>query len=244
MLVKDLNALQVFMVLMKTHSTQETANQIGRSQSFVSKVLQQLREDLDDPLFTRNANGLTPTAYSLEIYPKISAALEQMKFALEPEVFQPSQLQSITIHIVEPLLHIIGKAIVLAIREETDAKLVIHTWNKHSESMILQEEVDLGVHVLNEKPQTLYQKPIYGLSVKVKGNLQGEFVKYSVPGANDYNEIYKDVLPGVEATIAVDSSRLPRTINGRCLHSRCPTRIRRHQPTSGGSHRFYHPKIS
>ncbi len=56
---------------------------------------------LGDPLFLRDSTGLTPTTYAVSIEPKISAALGQLNQALEPEKFDPRQLETVTLHIAE-----------------------------------------------------------------------------------------------------------------------------------------------
>lgn len=76
--MNNLNNLHVFLLLMQTRSTQRCAAKLGRSQSYVSKVLAQLREELADPLFLRESTGLVPTDYANAIEPKIRIALEQI----------------------------------------------------------------------------------------------------------------------------------------------------------------------
>ncbi|WP_019615415.1 helix-turn-helix domain-containing protein [Psychromonas ossibalaenae] len=69
--MKDLNALRVFATLYQCGSTSKAARKLGRSQSYVSKVPAQLREELNDPLFVRTSIKLTPTSYADEIAPKL-----------------------------------------------------------------------------------------------------------------------------------------------------------------------------
>ncbi|MFA0560297.1 LysR family transcriptional regulator [Vibrio breoganii] len=208
MRITDLNSLNVFLNLMQTHSTQRTAKKLGRSQSYISKVLAQLREELDDPLFTRSAEGLSPTSYALCIQPKIQNAIEQISHSLEPEEFSPVNVDRITIHILEPLLIRFGNSIINKIREETEAIIEMRNWTKLSENMILDEEVDLGFHILSDKPQTLFQKKMYEGSGVIMGNTEGEFVKYIASGVNDYENRFQRALPDVEATIFVDNYML------------------------------------
>ncbi|GEA59265.1 LysR family transcriptional regulator [Vibrio comitans] len=208
MRITDLNSLNVFLNLMQTHSTQRTAKKLGRSQSYISKVLAQLREELDDPLFTRSAEGLSPTSYALSIQPKLQNAIEQISHSLEPEEFSSKNVDRITIHILEPLLIRFGSPIISKIREETDAIIEIRNWTKISESMILDEEVDLGFHILSDKPQTLFQKKLYEGSGLIMGNKEGEFAKYIASGVNDYENRFQRALPDLEPTIFVDNSML------------------------------------
>ncbi len=216
-LMKDLNALQVFLVLMQTHSTQRTAAKIGRSQSYVSKVLAQLRDELEDPLFIRSAEGLSPTSYALGIEPKLRNAFEQVNQALSPEEFTPYQVDKITLHIIEPYIAAIGKPIIQAIRKESDAIIEIKTWGKLSSAMIDNGEVDIGLHILGDKPQTLYQKRVHGGAAFFDGNRNGEYVKYVISEVNDYRSHYKVIDPSIEATLIVDNYELMKSLLDDCF---------------------------
>ncbi|WP_291616740.1 LysR family transcriptional regulator [Colwellia sp.] len=64
----DLNSLSVFITLYHAGSTQKAALKLNRSQSYVSKVLAKLTEDLGEPLFVRTSAGLEPTSYANNNY--------------------------------------------------------------------------------------------------------------------------------------------------------------------------------
>lgn len=213
----DLNALHVFLSLMQTHSTQRAAQKLGRSQSYVSKVLAQLRDDLGDPLFVRDGSGLVPTDYALSIEPKVKSALEQLDLALAPEEFDPKKLDKVTLHIVEPYLVEIGKDLIKAIRSETDALIELRQWSEHSESLILQDQVDLGLHVLTDKPQSFYQKKIHSGGGYFEGNQAGEYVKFLISGINEHSDLYKQLKPDLEAGIIVDSVHLINQLMDECF---------------------------
>gem|GEM_PF-1898122 len=203
--MNDLNALHVFLALMQTHSTQRAAQKLGRSQSYVSKVLAQLRDDLADPLFVRSSEGLSPTTYALSIEPKVRAALTQLDLALEPECFDPSKIDKVTLHIVEPYLVQIGHDIIKAIRRQSQAVIELRSWVEHSEQQILNEQVDIGLHVMNDKPQTFYQQRVHSGSGYFEGNLQGEYIKFIVSGVNEHTDHYKKLDPSITTGIIVDN---------------------------------------
>jgi len=215
--MNDLNALHVFLVLMQTRNTQRAAVKLGRSQSYVSKVLAQLREDLKDALFIRDATGLVATDYASAIEPKVRAALEQLDLALEPDVFDPSSLSRVTLHIVEPYLVEIGKDLIKAIRSQTDAVIELRQWSEHSERLILEEQVDLGLHTLNDKPQSFYQKKIHSGAGVFEGNLSGEYVKFIISGINEHQDHFKALDPNLEAGIVVDSVHLINQLMDDCF---------------------------
>lgn len=204
----DLNALNVFLTLMQYHSTQRAAQKLGRSQSYVSKVLAQLRESLDDPLFTRSGEGLTPTSYAISIEPKLRTAFEEVNKALEPSEFSPAKLERITIHMVEPYLIQCGKQLIDEIRKETDALIELRAWNKLSENLIAESDVDIGLHTLSDKPQTLYQRRIHTGSAYFEGNESGEYIKMVVPGLNEQTNYYQAVRPDIDAKVIIDNQQL------------------------------------
>ncbi|WP_394129951.1 LysR family transcriptional regulator [Shewanella maritima] len=205
----DLNALQVFVVLYQTSSTQKAALKLGRSQSYVSKVLANLREDLDDPLFVRTSSGLHPTSYANRIAPKIQNTIEQLSIALEPEIFDPDRLQKISIHIAEPLLVTLGKQLINAIRAETSAIIDIRRWGRESRNMLIDGSVDVGIHIIKDRPQQFYQSKVGHLYVKQTGNPEGEFFKLIVDDFNEHIHLYKNYgLDLEDPTIIIDNYAL------------------------------------
>ncbi|MGF1721985.1 LysR family transcriptional regulator [Vibrio kyushuensis] len=215
--MNDLNALHVFLALMHTRSTQRAATKLGRSQSYVSKVLAQLREDLGDPLFLRNSMGLVPTSYAESIEPKVRNALEQLTIALEPERFDPMSLDKVTIHIVSPYLANIGKDLIVALRKETKALIELREWTNGSEPLILAEEVDIGLHAINDKPQTFYQKRVHSGAGYFAGNKEGEYIKFLVPGINESADHFRTLDPNIEVGIIVDNQVVMNDMMDSCF---------------------------
>ncbi|MBW3696020.1 LysR family transcriptional regulator [Vibrio sp. T187] len=215
--MNDLNALHVFLALMQTRSTQRAAVKIGRSQSYVSKVLAQLREELNDPLFLREASGLAPSDYAQSIEPKVRAALAQLDLALEPENFDPMSLDKVTLHIVEPYLVQFGREIIRTIRAETNAVIELRQWGEHSESLIQSEDVDVGLHIINDKPQSFYQRRIHSGAGYFEGNRDGEYVKFIISGVNEHADHFKALDPDVEVGVIVDSHHLMNQLMDDCF---------------------------
>ncbi|GMQ48860.1 LysR family transcriptional regulator [Vibrio sp. 10N] len=221
--MNDLNALRVFLAIMETGSTSKAGLTLGRSQSYVSKILAQLRDELDDPLFIRNAQGLTPTSYANAIEPKIKHALNQINEALTPDQFSPAAMDKITLHLIEPYLISCGKEIIQTIRQHTNAPIEIRQWTKLSESLLLTEEVDLAVHALTDKPQSIYQKYIHTGTGVLFGNKNGEYVKYLVADLNEHINLYKLLKSDAEATIFVDNHALMTQLLDECYTIRYQT---------------------
>lgn len=214
--MNDLNALRVFLTLMETGSTLKAGVALGRSQSYISKVLAQLRDELDDPLFVRDANGLTPTSYAIELEPKLKHAIDQITEVLKPDLFHPASLDKITIHIIEPYLISCGKEIIQTVRKHTSAPIELRQWSKISESLILTEQVDVAVHALTDKPQSIYQKYVHTGTGELYGNKDGEYVKYLVADLNENLNLYKMLKSDAEATIFVDNHALMTQLLDDC----------------------------
>lgn len=201
----NLNALTVFLTLYHSGSTQKAALKLARSQSYVSKVLAHLREDLDDPLFIRTSSGLEPTSYAKVIAPKIKEAMEMMRFAIEPESFNPLDIDKITIHLAAPFIVPVGKQLIKTIRSHTPAVIELREWTPHSEALLIEEQVDLGVHALQERPQSIYQRKIMSVSGQYIGNRKGEFVKTIVDNYNENKSIYQQMDTNIKPGIVIDN---------------------------------------
>lgn len=202
--MKDLNALHVFIALYQTGSTQRAATRLGRSQSYVSKVLAQLREELGDPLFVRTSINMSPTSYANEIAPKLQQALTLVSQSLEPEAFDPMQLDKVAIHMIEPYIVAVGKKVIDCIRKESNAEIVLKCWSQYSEGLIEDGSVDIGFHLLKDRSQIFQQDPLVGITGKLVGKKNAELVKYVSPGINEHIDYFKQIDKNAHATIFVD----------------------------------------
>ncbi len=93
----DLNLLRLMLVLLEEGSVSGAAQRLHLSQSAVSKQLSKLREQLgkplDDPLFVRAGQGLTPTPKALTLEPKLRQWLRLSCELLIPVGFDPNNDQ-------------------------------------------------------------------------------------------------------------------------------------------------------
>ncbi|WP_019028133.1 LysR family transcriptional regulator [Colwellia piezophila] len=204
----DLNSLTVFIVLFQAGSTKKAALKLNRSQSYVSKVLSKLRDDLGDPLFIRTATGFVPTSYASNIAPKVKEALALMHTAFDPEVFNPLALDKVIIHLAAPFIIPIGKKLITTIRQQTPAVIELRQWNLQTEALIIEEQVDIGVHALKDRPQSLYQKKIMSVSGQFIGNRQGEFVKTIFDNYNEHRGLYLQIEAELKPGIIIDNQYL------------------------------------
>src|SRR5689334_13833472 len=89
----NLNLLVAFDALLSEHSVTRAAQRIGITQSAMSSALGQLRGLFDDPLFTRGAHGVTPTARALELALPVQRGLALLASALTPALFEPKRAE-------------------------------------------------------------------------------------------------------------------------------------------------------
>ena len=86
----DLNLLRVFDALAEERSVTRAGERLGLTQSAVSHALNRLRYALEDELFLRGPDGMTPTPRAVEIWPDLRRGLAQLQHALAPTEFDPA----------------------------------------------------------------------------------------------------------------------------------------------------------
>lgn len=87
----DLNLLLVFDAVMRERNVTRAGTRVGMSQPAVSAALSRLRHHLRDELFVRVPAGVRPTPRALELATPIRHALEELRQALDPTVFNPAE---------------------------------------------------------------------------------------------------------------------------------------------------------
>ncbi|MDB5405910.1 MAG: LysR family transcriptional regulator [Rhodospirillales bacterium] len=87
----DLNLLRVFDAVMQERSVRGASRRIGLSQSAVSHALNRLRHALQDELFVRAGNRISPTHRAVEIASDIHDTLVRLRVLLDPPAFDPTE---------------------------------------------------------------------------------------------------------------------------------------------------------
>ena len=90
----DLNLLKVFEALMTEGSVTRAASALTMTQPAVSNALARLRNALGDPLFVRSGTGIRPTQRAVVLWEPIGEALENVRSALDGQVFDPGRAQT------------------------------------------------------------------------------------------------------------------------------------------------------
>jgi DNA-binding transcriptional LysR family regulator len=78
----DLNLLTLFEVVYSTGNVGRAARHLGLTQSAASNGLGRLRKLIDDPLFSRSANGVAPTARAQQLIGPVREALKLISTGL------------------------------------------------------------------------------------------------------------------------------------------------------------------
>src|SRR6186713_230937 len=88
----DLNLLRVFDAIFQARSVTVAASNLHLTQPAVSKQLNRLREVLEDPLFVRTNDGMSPTPRAEAIAVPIRQALSELRNTVEQQLgFNPSK---------------------------------------------------------------------------------------------------------------------------------------------------------
>lgn len=87
----DLNLFRVFAVIYQERNLTRAAERLCISQSAVSHALARMRQQLDDPLFVREAQGVLPTSLASRIWPDVKDGLRFFQRAAKrSENFDPT----------------------------------------------------------------------------------------------------------------------------------------------------------
>ncbi len=82
--------LRVFDALFEERSVTRAGSRLHVTQSAVSHALARLRDILDDELFIKSPDGMTPTVKARAVGPRLRAGLLQLQAALTVDAFNPA----------------------------------------------------------------------------------------------------------------------------------------------------------
>lgn len=87
----DLQLLRVLCAIVETRNVSRAGELLAISQPAASYSLGRLREKLNDPLFVKTADGMSPTPRTLTIYREVRRSLDLLDSALSPLGFDPEK---------------------------------------------------------------------------------------------------------------------------------------------------------
>lgn len=144
----DLNLLRVFDAVMSERSLTRAAQVLAITQPAASQALKRLHGALGEPLFIRNAFGMTPTPKAEALWPQVRNALAELQLALAPDSFDPqTQAVSFRLAMTDATAVLLAPALVAeSERERALCKLRFHPLTTSDPRRLLQQgEVDLAV---------------------------------------------------------------------------------------------------
>jgi len=169
----DLNLLVAFQALFEERSVSAAARRIGVGQSGMSAALGRLRTLLSDELFVRASGEMRPTAKALELAPTLTAALAQIRRALEAGVeFDPATAtRCFTIGSTDYTSVVLLPPLLIHTRSTApgvDLRLIGYEKGTVSE-MLDRGEVDVAVGVFPDPPDravvtALFQERFVGVA--------------------------------------------------------------------------------
>ncbi|OCH12047.1 MULTISPECIES: LysR family transcriptional regulator [unclassified Aliivibrio] len=143
----DLNLLLTLHLLLEEKSVTRASQRLCLSQSAVSKNLAKLRDQFNDPLFTRTAYGLQPTAKARNLQAQLHTLLSHLETITEASSFEPRHSHyRFRLGLVEstyPLLlphfmsYILNKA--------PNVMLDTHPWDMTTLKKLQSGEMDIGI---------------------------------------------------------------------------------------------------
>jgi DNA-binding transcriptional LysR family regulator len=143
----DLNLLVILQVLLEENSVTRSASRLNVSPSALSKSLTRLRNSLEDPLFTRTAHGLKPTAHALQLKEKLPQLLQSLhQLTLAPSFDPINSDRHFSISMVESayatlLPYYIGPLL----KQAPNVRLNAFGWMKNSMQDLQKGTVDFGI---------------------------------------------------------------------------------------------------
>ena len=129
----DLNLLVSLQALLEEKSVTRAAERLFITQPAMSRVLQRLRDQLEDPLFTRTGNELVPTPRARELQLRLPQLLDNIIEIVSEGEFDPATYvgeitiavpEFVAISLISELMHVFTErapGLILSISSETDS---------------------------------------------------------------------------------------------------------------------------
>ena len=129
----DLNLLVSLQALLEEKSVTRAAQRLYITQPAMSRVLQRLRQQLDDPLFTRSGNELVPTPRAQDLQRRLPNMLENILEMVARGEFDPASYEGeisiavpefFAISLISQLTRMLSErapGVVLSISSDTDS---------------------------------------------------------------------------------------------------------------------------
>ncbi|MBD0787336.1 LysR family transcriptional regulator [Vibrio sp. Y2-5] len=207
----DYNLLQTFVLLYKHKNLKLAGRALGVTESAVSKQLSKLREQLDDPLFVRDNQGLEPTAFTEEVVPNIIDGINTIQSALAKNTIDSENYDGDISIAIMPVMHMqFGSDLLMGLKATfPNASISLLTYDNNTTQDIINGNIDLGVNYFNPTlSKSMYQGRIkllrHGVILPSRlANLSDEeilnlpFVGMAARGRHDIKAILQEITAAV-----------------------------------------------
>ena len=166
----DLNLLVVFDAVYSHGNISKAAERLEMSQPTVSHALGRLRKQLDDPLFVRAGNGVSPTPRAEIISVPIKNAIANLRHGLtQQETFDPAQSdRTFKIMVADPMEPVVVPPLIRSIQNKGQVKLeLIGLATTTIEEALLSGSVDAVVFLQPTRESELTWEPLCPLDLVV-----------------------------------------------------------------------------
>ncbi|RDL44124.1 LysR family transcriptional regulator [Marinomonas piezotolerans] len=155
----DIKLLVSFQVILEECSVSRAAERLGVTQPALSKSLQRLRDLFNDPLFTRQAYGLSPTSRAYELSELIAPILGSMSNLLQPTQFDQATLKRrFNIKADEEMLLTFNEPMLAMLHYQApNIRLMTSNWTQDGFDDLMNG-VDLGILNASSTPNNIRSK--------------------------------------------------------------------------------------
>jgi DNA-binding transcriptional LysR family regulator len=146
----DATLLLVFQTAMETRKLGEVAMRLGLTPSAISHALTRLRDIFEDPLFTRQHDGVTPTRRAMELQPNIVIALTALRNSLTVAPFNPATIErTFKIAALDYAIVVIGPGLIRAITQLAPGVRLSFVTLGRAESLeaVMRGQLDMSIGV-------------------------------------------------------------------------------------------------
>lgn len=150
--------LLAFDALMAERNVTRAAQRVGLTQQGLSGQIARMRALFDDPLFVREAAGVTPTPRAEALHRKVKQALASLEGVLTPAAFDPSRAtETIYLAASDYAQDAVLSPLFLRVRSEApDLRIAVHPLNNATLGEDLRHRrVDLALTVPQFAPTTV-----------------------------------------------------------------------------------------
>lgn len=164
----DLNLLVVLQILLEEGNVSAAAKRLYLTQSAVSKALGRLRDQFDDPLFTRSSAGLLPTPKAERLRDQLPGVLSAMQSLIGPDRFDPQTAKAvIRLAIGEHAGIMLLPSLIESIQSHAPG-IRLKALNRVEQQLdrLAMGELDFAIHMQHQRyPEEFTPKPLFSSSL-------------------------------------------------------------------------------